>query len=65
MAHVIQEERTTSSTSHVTAPLRQGDHERLFRLLEQDGPAPAEFMLGLSDPVLERENLFEGFDEED
>ena len=42
---------------------RPGDHKRLFRLLEEVGPAPAEFMLHVSDPVMERENIFDDEDE--
>ena len=53
---------SSAALTQSTAP-RQGDHERLFQLLEKDGPAPDEFMLYLSDPVLERENIFEDEDE--
>jgi hypothetical protein len=60
MAHVIHEEAASSaSTQFTSSPLpRSGDHERLFQLLEEAGPAPAEFMLHLSDPVIEHENIF-------
>ena len=65
MAQAIHEQPATPPSSALTQPTasRQGDHERLFRLLEAEGPAPDEFMLYLSDPVLERENIFE--DEDD
>ena len=63
MAHSTQEKTTNPSEHTPPAPARRGDHERLFQLLEEVGPAPEEFMLYLSDPVLERENVFE--DEDD
>ena len=65
MAHMIHEQTATTSSSQLSAvsSARHGDHERLFQLLEQEGPAPADFMLGLSDPMLSRENIFEDEDE--
>ena len=65
MAHMNYEQTATASSSQLSASaaVRRGDHERLFQLLEQDGPAPADFMLGLSDPMIGRENIFE--DEDD
>jgi hypothetical protein len=67
MAQAMQEQSATPSSVARTQPpvLRQGDHERLFRLLETEGPAPDAFMLYLSDPVLEQENIFEDFEDED
>ena len=65
MAHAMHEQPATPSSSALTqlpSPC-QGDHERLFRLLEELGPAPEDFMLGLSDPLLTRENIFEDEDE--
>ncbi len=59
-------EQTTAATSSQlsgSTSVRHGDHERLFQLLEREGPAPADFMLGLSDPMLGRENIFEDEDE--
>jgi len=66
MAHVIQQAATASS-SPLLQPTSEGlgDHERLFLLLKEVGPAPEEFMLYLSDPMLERENIFEDFEDED
>jgi len=65
MAQMIHEQTATKASSQLSGatPVRHGDHERLFQLLEQNGPAPADFMLGLSDPMLGRENIFEGEDE--
>ena len=65
MAHMNYEQTATASSSQLSAAasVRRGDHEPLFQLLEQDGPAPADFMLGLSDPMTGRENIFE--DEDD
>jgi hypothetical protein len=65
MAPMTHEQTATASSSQLSGAtsVRRGDHERLFQLLEQDGPAPADFMLGLSDPVIGRENIFE--DEDD
>jgi hypothetical protein len=40
-------------------PKAEGDFEHLFQMLEELGPAPNDFMLGLSDPMLETENIFE------
>ena len=36
-------------------PKSTGDFERLFQMLDELGPAPEEFMIGVSDPLLERE----------
>jgi hypothetical protein len=45
---------------HLTEmPKAVGDFEQLFQMLEELGPAPNDFMLGLSDPMLETENIFE------
>ena len=66
MPHAMQDHPTTPFTpaSIPAASLGQGDHERLFHLLDTEGPAPDDFMLFLSDPLLERENIFEDFEGE-
>ena len=65
MGHMNYEQTATASSLRISGStsVHHGDHERLFQLLEQDGPAPADFMLGLSDPMIGRENIFE--DEDD
>ena len=67
MAHAIHEQPTIPSSVTPIQPTasRLRDHERLFKLLETEGPAPEEYMLYLSDPVLEQENIFEDFEDED
>lgn len=58
------EHRTHTPGATLPAPLsaagltRTGDHEHLFQLLEELGPAPDAFMLGVSDPWIGREDLF-------
>jgi hypothetical protein len=65
MANATQEHTATAASSQPAKGVTPhgGDHERLFRLLEEVGPAPAEFMLNVSDPFIERELILDDEDE--
>ena len=53
---VRQDERTGDVVlSALVEPKSTGDFERLFQMLDELGPAPEEFMIGVSDRLLERE----------
>lgn len=50
--------QTPSAPPPASASQHTGDHEHLFHLLAERGPAPEAFMLGVSDPWIECEDLF-------
>lgn len=47
-----------AATGELTPARRQPEWNKLFALLEEHGPAEAEFMEGIDDPPIENEEIF-------